>query len=85
MGRPRRLHIAAKESLLEYQRQHSWAYQDEMAAFIEEEWGINAHKSTICRVLKKEGINRKKGQRVGPQSQQLRNAWQVFMMDVTAD
>jgi hypothetical protein len=39
-GRPRRLHSAAVDSLLEYQKQNPWVYQDEMAIFLEEEWGI---------------------------------------------
>lgn len=39
-GRPRKLTTAAKEALLEYQDRHPWAYQDELAYFLEEEWGI---------------------------------------------
>jgi predicted transcriptional regulator len=39
-GRPRRIHTAAVNSLLEYQKQNPWIYQDEMAIFLEEEWGI---------------------------------------------
>jgi hypothetical protein len=46
-GRLCRIHSAAVESLLEYQRQNPWVYQDEMAIFLEEEWGITIAKSTI--------------------------------------
>lgn len=51
-GRPRRLHSAAVESLLEYQKQNPWVYQDEMAMFLDEEWGIKVNQSTISRLLK---------------------------------
>jgi hypothetical protein len=36
-GRPRRIHAAAIESLLEYIKQNPYRYQDEMAIFLEEE------------------------------------------------
>jgi transposase len=85
-GRPRRIHTAAIESLLEFQKQNPWVYQDEMAIFLEEEWGITVNKSTICRLLKKHRISNKKGQRLGhTQSQSLRTAWQSLMLDVTAE
>ena len=56
-----RLHDAAVKGLLEFQRQHPWAYQDEMARFIEEEWDITVSPSTICRYLKRHRISRKRG------------------------
>ena len=37
-GRPRRITPAVKDSLLEYQARYPWAYQDEIAIFLEEEW-----------------------------------------------
>ena len=43
------------------------------------------HKSTVYRLLKESRLSHKKGQRVGPQSQLLRTAWQAFMQDVTAE
>jgi hypothetical protein len=74
------------ESLLEYQKQNPWVYQDEMAMFLEEEWGITVNQSTISRLLKQHRISNKKGQRIGhTQSQALRTAWQSFMLDVTAE
>lgn len=44
-GRSSRLTPAAKEALLEYQRRYPWAYQDGLALFIKEEWGIYFHRS----------------------------------------
>ena len=80
MGRPTRLTPAAKVALLEYQRRCPWAYQDELAVFVQEEWGIHCHQSTISRFLKGSGVGRKKGQRIGQtQSQGLRTDWQAFM------
>ncbi|CAF9942716.1 hypothetical protein IMSHALPRED_004478 [Imshaugia aleurites] len=64
-GRPRRITTAAKEWLLEYHARRPWAYQDELAIALEEEWGIMVSQPTICRVLKDSKISRKKGQRVG--------------------
>ena len=85
-GRPRRITTAAKNALLEYQRRKPWAYQDELAVFLEEEWGICVSQPTGCRLLKENGISRKKGQRVGnTQSQVLRDDWQAFMVDVKAE
>ena len=84
-GRPRSLSPAALEALLEYLRQKPWLYQDEMARFLREEWDIDVHKSTISRALKKAKISRKRAQRIGPQSEQLRVAWQAFASEVTAE
>ena len=84
-GRPRSIHTAAKKSVLEYVQQHPWIYQDELAMFLAEEWDICVHKSTVCRLLKESRLSHRIGQRVGPQSQLLRTAWQVFMQEVTAE
>jgi transposase len=85
-GRRHRLHTAAKEGLLEYIKQYPWVYQDEMAIYLEEEWGIQVHRSTISRFLKEHHISNKRGQRVGhTQSQPLRTAWQAIMHDITAE
>ena len=84
-GRPRAVHTAAKNSVLKYIRQHPWIYQDELTIFLAEEWDIYVHRSTIGRLLKESRLSHKKGQRVGPQSQLLRTAWQAFMQDVTAE
>jgi len=84
-GRSHQISTAAKESLLEYQRRHSYVYQDELALFLEEEWEIYVHKSTVCRLLRKERITRKQSELIGPRSQPLRTKWQAKMLDVTAE
>ena len=85
-GPPFRVTKAAKEALLEYQRRRPWAYQDELAMFLEEEWGINVSQPRICRLLKRSGISRKKGQRVGNmQNSELLDDWQTFMLDIHAE
>ena len=85
-GRPRRVSKAAKKALLEYQRRRPWAYQDELAIFLEEEWGISVSQPTIYRLLKESRISRKKGQRIGnTQNLELREDWQAFMLDVLAE
>lgn len=73
-GRPRKLHRAAIKRLLRYQLENPWAYQDELAMYLEEEWDMSICQKTISNTLKREGISRKKGERVGPQSQQQRTA-----------
>ena len=42
-GRPRPIHAAAEQSLLEYIAQCLWIYQDEMVLFLEEEWDIRVN------------------------------------------
>ena len=57
-----------------------------MAMYLEEEWGIQVHRSTISRFLKEHHISNKRGQRVRhTQSQPLRTAWQAIMHDITAE
>jgi transposase len=71
--------------MLEHLRQQPWLYLPEMARFLKEEWEIEVHRSTIGRALKKAGISRKKGQRIGPRSEELRVAWQAFASQVKAE
>ena len=47
LGRPRVVHTAAKNSALEYVRQHPWIYQDELAMFLAEEWDIYVYRTTV--------------------------------------
>jgi len=84
-GRPSKLTTAAKQALLEYQRRVPSAYQDELLEFMQQELDISVHKSTICQFLKTEGISHKKGQRMGPQNEPLRRAWQAEMPSFTAE
>ena len=74
-----KLHPAALKTLLEYQRRHPSAFQAELCRWLEEEWQIELSRSGLSEILKKEGITRKKGQRLGPQSPILRTAWQADM------
>ena len=60
-GRPRRVTTAAKEWLLEYQSRKPWAYQDELAIALEEEWDITVSQPTICRILKENRISYTRG------------------------
>jgi hypothetical protein len=54
--------------------------------FLEEEWGIKVNQSTVCRLLQRNKLCRKKGQRVRhTQSQALRTAWQAQINDITAE
>ena len=62
-GRPRRLTSAAKEALLEYLDRYPWAYQDELASFLKEEWDIQVSKPTICRFLKENRLSRQQQNR----------------------
>src|SRR6266487_436346 len=85
LGRPCRIPPATVNSLLEYVKQNPWVYQDEIAIFLKEEWGISVNQSTISQVLKNHQIFNKRGERLGHlQSQLLRTAWQAFILDVTA-
>lgn len=85
-GRPYTIHPAAAHGLLEYYRKKPWLYQDEAAFFLEEEWALSVHKSTISRFLKRNGWSRKKGQRLPyGRSEDLRARWQADMNHYTAD
>lgn len=79
-GRKKAIHQAAKEGLLEYQATRPWLYQDELVEYLKQEWDISLHKSNLSRLLKQEALSRKQGQRVGPQSQELREGWQAEMV-----
>ena len=81
-GGPQRLHQAAKASLAEYVNRYPWVYQEEMALFLFEEWDIRVSQSTISRLLKEMRMSRKVGQRIGPQSHELRVGWQADMLHI---
>jgi arginine repressor len=54
--------------------------------FLEEEWDIRVNQSTVSRLLKRNKLRKKKGQRIGhTPSQALRVAWQAQMMDISAE
>lgn len=56
-----------------------------MAHYLAEEWDTSVHQSTISRALKKANISHKQGQRIGPQSEELRIAWQAFAGQMKAE
>lgn len=78
-GPRRRITPAAKESLLTHLNRHPYLFQDELAMWLQEEWDILVSRQTVNRLLKEEKLSRKKGQRIGPQSEVLRKAWQADM------
>ena len=84
-GPNRKIHMAALESMMEYLRRNPCTYQDEMKSFLQEEWGIDVSQPTISTRLKEMKQSLKTGQRVGPQSQELRTSWQVDMVRMRAE
>ena len=82
--RSRRIHAVAKKSLLEYQRRHSYAYQNELTKFLKKKWNIHVNRSIIFRFLKQQKLSHKKSKLVKSQNQQLRIVWQAQMFDVVA-
>jgi transposase len=57
-----------------------------MVLFLEEEWDIKVNRSTVSRLLKRNRLRNKRGQRIGhTQSQALRVAWQAQMYDISAE
>ena len=84
-GRRPAISPAALDGLLEYQREKPWLYQQELVRYLEEEWETYVDRCTISRALKASKISRKRGQRIGPQSETLRVAWQAFASQVKAE
>jgi len=64
-GGPRKVHLAAEESLSAYLAEQPWAMQKEMIWFLWEEWGIHVSRPTMCRFLKRMQLSGKQAQRVG--------------------
>ena len=72
--------------MIEYQRQHLYLYQDELARYLREKWDIDVYKFIICKVLKKAEVNHKKNQRISHnQSNELRVVQQTFTNQVKAE
>ena len=78
-GPRRKITRAAKESLLFYFDNFPWLYQCELVVFLQEEWDIKVSQPTVSRLLAEWRISKKQGQRVGPQNECLRLAWQADM------
>lgn len=58
-GRPPKVPTAAKKALVQHSRAFPWKYQDELAEFLDEEWGIEVSRQSISRYLKEAGITNK--------------------------
>ena len=85
-GRPRAMHQAAKESLLEYVEHQPWAIQKEMVWYLWEEWGLYVHRPTVERLLKNNQLRLKQAYRVGNrQNKELRMHWIADLLHVTAE
>ena len=85
LGRPRSITTIAWRSFLDYLAAHQYLQAQEMVQYLWEEWAISVDESTIRKRLKNEKISRKIAERIGPQSLQLRAAWQADMANFTAD
>jgi len=64
LGRRRKLTQDDKEVLKEILLQHGWMMQDEMAAWLVNERGVEVSQSTVSRLLKEEGWSRQKLARI---------------------
>ena len=76
---------AARRAVLDHHRRYPFLYQQELAHFLLDEWGITVSKMVISRILKEERITHKKAERYGPQSVPLRTRWQADMHYMTAE
>ena len=56
-GKPRKITKAAGESLIEYLEEQPWTQQKEMVWYLWEEWGLDIHRTTISRFLKRERLS----------------------------
>ena len=62
-GRPRKIHLAAREGVAELLEQNNTIYQDEIVDFLVEEYGITVSQLTVSRLLKQLQITHKKVER----------------------
>ena len=70
--------------MLEYLKQRSWTYQNELQLVLKKEWSVKVNRFTISKTIKKKNFNRKKEQLYSnKQSHQLRVAWQANMLNFT--
>lgn len=85
-GRPRSIHTAGEEALVQYISDCSQSPTlDEMQTYLAEEFNIDTSLSTISRCLKRLDITHKKGSRVHPsRDSQLRGEFYIRMADYKA-
>lgn len=86
LGKPRKISVGAGSQLLQYLDERPWAYHDEMAQFLEDEFDLECSNSTISRFLLRARVSNKIGQRLSDkQDPLLRQAWQADMLDLRAE
>jgi len=86
LGRRRKLTKDEKEALKEALLRHGWMMQDEMAAWLANERGVEVSRSTVSRLLKEEGWSRKKIARISrTRNEALRMQYQRFMCQFSND
>lgn len=80
-GRPRSIHLAAREGLVDYISSCEQSPTlDEMQAYLFEEFNIETHVSTISRCLKSNNISYKKSERIHPnRDERLRGEFFIKM------
>jgi hypothetical protein len=59
----------------EFHEQNPTAYQDEIAEFLESEYSIQVHRSTVSRLLKKLGHTHKRTERAAEERDEERAHW----------
>lgn len=85
-GAPRKVSKAAEDDLICWLEEQPWAQQSEMVWYLWEEWGMQVHRSTISRILKRRGWKEKKGHGIGErQDEELRTRWIAELLDIVAE
>ena len=75
-GRPYAASSTVMRSLEDYILRNPWVYQDEIAGFLWQEWGLDVHQSTVSRMLRRMRFSRKVARRVSyHQLMLLRAEW----------
>src|SRR2546430_12185280 len=64
LGRPRWLTIADEDALFEVLLHEGWMYQDEIVHWLWYECSVSVSRSTVSRMLKRRGWNRKELRRI---------------------
>ena len=85
-GRPPSITVAASDQLLQTLTNEPWLFLDEMAIFLEEEFGIKCTTMTVSNLLRRKKWSKKKAQREARgQSDELRLRWKVKMSYLDGD
>ena len=74
--RPSKIHLAAREAMIDLLTSNPTMYLDEIQDWLYNEWDIEASVTTVHRCVKKLKLTRKKNERVNPDSDPaLRALW----------